>query len=120
MIEALHHVQLAMPEGGEVQALGFYCGVLGFEPVEKPTALQGRGGVWFQCGAVQLHLGVEQPFSPARKAHPAFQVTALADAEARIAAAGLAIRRDVDLPGLARLFVDDPFSNRIELVEIRP
>ncbi|MEJ2020263.1 MAG: VOC family protein [Maritimibacter sp.] len=118
MIRALHHIQLAMPEGGEAEAIRFYRDVLGLEPVAKPPTLQGRGGTWFEGAGLQLHLGVEMPFHPARKAHPAFQVTSLAEAKAQVEAAGLNWRGDVDLPGISRIFVDDPFGNRIELVEV--
>lgn len=78
LVRGLDHVQLAMPKGGEARAIAFYAGVLGFAPVEKPPALSGRGGVWFEAGPVRLHLGVETPFHPARKAHPAFEVAGLA------------------------------------------
>lgn len=117
MILALDHVQLAMPEGGEAQATAFYAGVLGLAPVAKPGALAGRGGAWFESGAVRVHLGVEAGFRPARKAHPAFEVAALAEAIAALEAAGLGWRRDADLPGFTRIFTDDPFGNRIELLE---
>ncbi|MCR8547629.1 VOC family protein [Salipiger sp. P9] len=120
MLLAQHHVQLAMPRGGETEAIAFYAGVLGLETVEKPEALRARGGVWFERGPLRVHLGVEEPFAPARKAHPAFQVTALSTAIARLDAAGCAWRRDIDLPGLARIYVDDPFGNRIELLELSP
>ena len=98
MILALHHVQLAMPRGAEVRARAFYIGVLGFEETEKPEILKGRGGLWFVAAGAALHLGVEEPFVPARKAHPAFR-----DGE--------------DLPGFRRIYLDDPFGNRIELLE---
>jgi len=117
MIKALHHVQLAMPRGGEDQAREFYIEVLGFHEVAKPDPLQGRGGVWFNCAGVEVHLGVEDPFAPARKAHPAFQVVSLTQAMHRLSDLGIAFRRDVDLPAIRRIYVDDPFGNRIELLE---
>jgi catechol 2,3-dioxygenase-like lactoylglutathione lyase family enzyme len=116
-IRDLHHVQLAMPAGGEDLARGFYAGVLGLTEVPKPEALQGRGGVWFETGPLRLHLGVEQPFAPARKAHPALRVSSLDEAKAALQAQGLAFRSDIDLPGISRIYVDDPFGNRIELME---
>jgi catechol 2,3-dioxygenase-like lactoylglutathione lyase family enzyme len=119
MISALHHVQLAMPPGGEAAAIAFYAGVLGLCHVDKPAALAGRGGAWFATGGVRVHLGVEQPFRPALKAHPAFEVASLAEFEARLRAAGVDIRPGEDLPGLRRVFVHDPFGNRIEIVEAR-
>jgi catechol 2,3-dioxygenase-like lactoylglutathione lyase family enzyme len=118
MILALHHIQLAMPKGAEAQARGFYAETLGLTEVEKPEPLRARGGVWFESGSVRLHLGVEDPFFPAKKAHPAFQVTSLTAAIAALEAAELPWRRDVDLPGLKRVYTEDPFGNRIELLEL--
>jgi uncharacterized damage-inducible protein DinB/catechol 2,3-dioxygenase-like lactoylglutathione lyase family enzyme len=116
-IRAIDHVQLAMPPGGEAAARAFYGGLLGLREVAKPAVLADRGGCWFAAGGAQVHLGVEPGFQPARKAHPALRVHDLAALTARLAAAGHAARQDVALPGLARAFVDDPFGNRIELVE---
>ncbi|MBN9887488.1 VOC family protein [Pelagibaca abyssi] len=107
-----------MPAGRETDAIAFYSGVLGLEPAEKPAPLRARGGVWFERGALRVHLGTEQPFAPARKAHPAFQVAELDATIARLDRAGLPWRRDIDLPGLRRIYVDDPFGNRIELLEL--
>ncbi len=115
---ALHHVQLAMPEGGEAAARAFYGGLLDLPEVPKPAALQGRGGVWFERGNLRLHLGVEAPFVPARKAHPAFAVQGLAALASRLHKAGHPPRAEIDLPGMARLYVDDPFGNRLELLEL--
>lgn len=115
---ALHHVQLAMPEGGEAAARAFYGSLLDLPEVPKPAALQGRGGVWFERGNLRLHLGVEAPFVPARKAHPAFAVQGLAALASRLHEAGHPPRAEIDLPGMARLYVDDPFGNRLELLEL--
>lgn len=117
MLLDLHHVQLAMPPGGEAAALAFYADALGLRPVAKPAELNGRGGVWFEAGPIRLHLGVEAPFRPARKAHPAFRVDDLDALVASLAARGIAALPDVDLPGLRRAFVHDPFGNRIELLQ---
>lgn len=117
MLLDLHHIQLAMPEGGEAEAEAFYAGALGLSVVAKPAALAGRGGLWLERGALRVHLGVETPFAPAKKAHPAFRVDSLRMAEDALAGAGVGFTRDVDLPGLRRIFVADPFGNRIELVE---
>lgn len=117
MIVALHHIQIAMPKGGEARARALYAGVLGFEEVSKPPALVGRGGAWFERDGVRVHLGVDEPFAPARKAHPAFQVASLAD---MVAVFGTESRVHVDLPGTRRMFVADPFGNRIELLEVVP
>lgn len=116
MLVALHHVQLAMPEGGEDLARAFYAGLLGLPAVAKPAALAGRGGVWFERGALRLHLGVETPFAPARKAHPAFQVDDPGRLRQRLEAAGIACRDDVALPGLERFHAADPFGNRLEFL----
>jgi len=117
LIKGLHHVQLAMPRDAEHRARAFYCGVLGFEEVEKPAILKGRGGAWFTCSGVELHMGVEEPFSPAKKAHPAFRVASLDQMIRHLEDQGVPYRRDVDLPSLRRVYVDDPFGNRIELLE---
>ncbi len=118
MLLALHHVQLAMPEGQEAEAVAFYADILGMVQVPKPPALAGRGGVWFEAGPIRLHLGVETPFSPARKAHPAFQVADLDAVTAQLHAAGVETKTDQDLPGLRRIYISDPFGNRIELLQL--
>jgi catechol 2,3-dioxygenase-like lactoylglutathione lyase family enzyme len=116
-IVRIDHVQLAMPEGGEDQARGFYVGMLGFTEVPKPANLAKRGGVWFTGGDAHLHLGIEKDFRPARKAHPAFRVDNLAALRATCVAAGCAVTVDEPLPGHQRFYVNDPFGNRIELLE---
>ena len=118
MLIALHHIQLAMPQGAEDQAVAFYAGILGMTPVPKPEALTGRGGVWFEAGSIRLHLGVETPFTPARKAHPAFQVQDLEIVTKQLVLAGLEPVSDQDLPGIRRVYIHDPFGNRIELLEL--
>lgn len=116
-ILSIDHVQLAMPEGGENEARRFYRDLLGLSEVPKPPNLAKRGGCWFENERVKLHLGVERPFSPAKKAHPALLVSELAGLIAAIQAAGFPIDGDEPLPGYARAYVDDPFGNRIELLE---
>jgi catechol 2,3-dioxygenase-like lactoylglutathione lyase family enzyme len=117
---AIHHVQLAMPTGGESQARAFYGQVLGLAEIPKPASLAARGGVWFGRGPIQIHLGVEPDFRPARKAHPALLVDDLETLEAACRAAGYLPRHDEELPGYARFYVDDPFGNRLELLQVRP
>ena len=117
-LTTLHHVQLAMPEGAEDKARGFYGAVLGLSEAEKPEALRARGGVWFETGNLRVHLGVETPFVPARKAHPAFQVPDLNAAAARLRAAGVEISAVETLPGWSRFYLADCFGNRIELLEL--
>ena len=115
MITGLDHVQVAIPRGSEVTARAFYGGLLGMTELAKPAALAGRGGCWFSSGTAVLHLGVEEPFSPARKAHPAFLVADLDGLYDRLAAAGhLSVRADGELPGVRRFHVFDPYGNRIE------
>jgi catechol 2,3-dioxygenase-like lactoylglutathione lyase family enzyme len=117
----IDHVQVAAPAGCEADARRFYGGLLGLPELEKPAALQARGGCWFACGQGQLHVGVSEPFAPATKAHPALRLRdarALAALVARLEGAGCPTRREADLPGIARAFVDDPFGNRVELVAV--
>lgn len=116
LIKALHHVQLAMPAGKEDDARRFYGEILGLEEEPKPTSLAGRGGIWFRLGEVRVHLGVETPFRPARKAHPALLVDDLDQIGQRFKAAGYEISADDLLPGFKRFYVDDPFGNRIEIL----
>lgn len=113
----IDHVQLAMPAGEEARARDFYAGLLGLEEIAKPLELAGRGGAWFSSGAVTLHLGVEQDFRPARKAHPALLVEGLTTFVARLEAADYPMQRDVQFAGYVRVHVNDPFGNRIELME---
>jgi hypothetical protein len=118
-IVALDHVQLAMPAGAEhePEAEAFYQGLLGLPRVPKPEPLASRGGCWFISGPIQVHLGVEEPFAPARKAHPAFVVDDLDGLADRLAAAGHDVRWSDELPGTRRFHTDDPFGNRIELIQ---
>jgi catechol 2,3-dioxygenase-like lactoylglutathione lyase family enzyme len=116
-VVGLDHVQLAIPVGQEAVARSSYCGVLGLEEVEKPANLAGRGGAWFRSGGLRLHLGVDPDFRPARKAHPAFLVRGLSELAARCRAAGYATTTDEPLDGYERVYVSDPFGNRIELLE---
>lgn len=116
-IRAIDHVQLAMPRGEEDKAREFYAQVLGLAEVPKPATLAERGGVWFSNGRVELHLGVELEFRPARKAHPAPRVDDLDAFEDACRAAGLHPQPDPDLPGYRRFYVDDPFGNRLELLQ---
>ena len=117
MILAIDHVQIAMPAGKEAEARAFYAGVLGLSEVEKPVSLAGRGGCWFESGAVKVHLGVDPDFHPAAKAHPAFLVDDVKALERKALAAGVTVKRDVTLPGYERIHVFDPFGNRIELMQ---
>ena len=119
MISGLDHVQLACPAGGEDEARAFYGGLLGLREIEKPEPLRARGGVWFECGAHQLHLGVEEDFRPARKAHAALRVASVDELRGLAERLG-DVRWDEDLPGFERFYVDDPFGNRIEVLALTP
>lgn len=117
VVVGIDHVQLAMPVGEEAEAQAFYEGLLGLPRVPKPPHLEQRGGCWFESDAIKIHLGVEDPFRPARKAHPALQVQDLPALAARLRGAGVAVRDDEPLEGYDRVYVDDPFGNRLELLE---
>lgn len=116
-IRGVHHVQLAMPADGEPAARAFYHDLLGISEREKPPHLAIRGGCWFEDDHVRIHLGVEAPFHPARKAHPALLVNDLDEIVTRLGEAGFPGEPDEPLPGYHRVYVDDPFGNRIELLE---
>jgi len=116
-VVALDHVQLAMPAGEEARAEAFYAGILGLERQMKPEPLAARGGCWFSNGVVVIHLGVEADFRAAKKAHPALVVSGFDGLNAAFAEAGIEVRPDTDLPGVRRCYVDDPFGNRLELID---
>ncbi|MEK1888281.1 MAG: VOC family protein [Phyllobacterium sp.] len=118
-IIGIDHVQLAMPANGEEAARLFYEGLLELREVSKPAQLASRGGCWFEAGTVKVHLGVDPNFTPAGKAHPAFVVDNLAPVQARLESAGINVTTDLPLDGVERIFVNDPFGNRIELMELR-
>ncbi len=113
----IDHVQLAMPPGGEAEAAAFYEDVLGMEQVPKPEPMRSGGGAWFRFGAVELHLGIEEDFRPARKAHPALRVDDIDEVALRCGRAGLGVVWDDRYPGVRRFYVDDPFGNRIEILQ---
>jgi catechol 2,3-dioxygenase-like lactoylglutathione lyase family enzyme len=118
-VTRIDHVQLAMPAGGEPKAREFYHGVLGVPERPKPPDMAARGGCWFESGDLKIHLGVDPEFRPARKAHPGLLVTELRSLAEKLRAGGYTFREDGAMEGYARIFVDDPFGNRIELLEPR-
>jgi catechol 2,3-dioxygenase-like lactoylglutathione lyase family enzyme len=118
-ITGIDHVQLAMPAGGEDRARDFYGHALGIEEIPKPAHLAKRGGCWFERGDLKIHLGVEADFRPARKAHLALLVAGLAQLQESLKAAGYTLKTDEPLEGYHRIYVDDPFGNRIELMEAK-
>jgi len=116
MLEAVDHVQLAMPPAGEDRARAFYGELLGLCEQPKPAELARRGGCWFENEQVKVHCGVEDPFRPARKAHIAFRVDDVARLAQRARAAGFEVTDDTALPGHERVFIFDPFGNRLEFL----
>jgi catechol 2,3-dioxygenase-like lactoylglutathione lyase family enzyme len=113
----IHHVQLACPPGSEDTLRDFYGRVLGFQEVVKPPALSARGGCWFRGDGIELHLGVEQDFRPARKAHPGLLVRGLDAWASRLRAAAAPVRFDDGFPGMRRFYSEDPYGNRLEFLE---
>lgn len=113
----LHHVQIAIPEGGEDSARAFYRDVLGLEEVPKPPALAVRGGCWFRSPGVELHLGIDPDFTPAGKAHPALLVHGLDELAQRLSVAGVELAWDDDFPWHRHFYVQDPHGNRLEFLE---
>ncbi len=120
MITGYDHVQVAIPAGSEATAREFYGGLLGLLEHPKPPLLAARGGCWFASGTAVLHLGVEDPFHPAGKAHPAFVVTGLEALAERVGASGYPVTWADEIPGVRRFHTSDPFGNRIEFIAARP
>lgn len=115
--EKIDHVQLAAPEGGERKAREFFSDLLGFKEVEKPQLLKKNGGVWFLAGTIHVHIGIEEPFFPAKKAHPAFHVRNIEGLKEHLLNNDVSFLVDDRLPGANRFYLDDPFGNRIEFLE---
>lgn len=113
----LHHVQVSCPAGGEDAARAFYAGALGLTEVAKPPVLAARGGVWFRQQGVELHVGVDREFTPARKAHPAFEVADVQAVAREVEAAGFPVTWDDELPGFRRFYTADGAGNRVELLQ---
>jgi len=116
-ILSLDHVQVAIPVGGENRAREFYTGILGFTEIEKPAPMASRNSIWFAAGAVNLHLGIEPEFHPAKRAHPAFIVDDLDEILAACERTGLTTKPDTSFSGFRRVHVLDPFGNRLELMQ---
>ena len=116
-ILGLDHIQIAMPEGEDVQARSYYGNLLGLNEVDKPGSLAGRGGVWFENGDVKVHLGVDAQFVPARKAHPGFKVADLDSLSQQLRVHGFKVEVAEQVPGFRRIFTADPFGNKIEFLQ---
>ncbi|MGW1166448.1 VOC family protein [Streptomyces sp. NPDC002550] len=127
MLAAIDHVQLAAPPGSEDALRAYYTDVLGMTEIPKPPVLAARGGCWFQAGAVQIHLGIEEAPAgggtchcrPAKKAHPGLRVTEIEAYAARLAAKGAPVTWDDNLPGHLRFYSEDPAGNRLEFLQPR-
>lgn len=117
MLTAVDHVQLAAPTGSEDLLRAYYTQALGMTELPKPPVLVARGGCWFQAGTVQLHLGIEEGFRPARKAHPGLRVTGIDAYAARLQQYGAPVTWDDNLPGHRRFYSEDPVGNRLEFLE---
>jgi catechol 2,3-dioxygenase-like lactoylglutathione lyase family enzyme len=115
-ILAIHHIQLAIPRNSEDEARGFYGTLLGLQEVPKPEELASRGGVWFESNKLRLHLGVEEDFQAARKAHPAFLVSDILQLKSKLLEYGVNIIQDKPLEGYERFYAQDPFGNRLEFL----
>ncbi|ASK60951.1 glyoxalase [Virgibacillus phasianinus] len=113
----IDHIQLAAPTGSEDKARKFFVDLLGFEEIEKPVPLRQNGGVWFMAGSIQLHIGVEESFIPAGKAHPAFHVKNIEGLQDYLRSKNINYIEDDRLPGANRFYLHDPFGNRLEFLE---
>ncbi|MGG4145529.1 VOC family protein [Paenibacillus algorifonticola] len=115
----IDHVQLAAPEGCETEARSFFNGILGWTEIPKPEALQKRGGVWFECGTHQVHIGVQRDFVPATKAHPAFHIQSLDELREHLLQHHIQVIYDEARAdeGVKRFYLNDPFGNRLEFLE---
>ncbi|MGW7079583.1 glyoxalase [Streptomyces sp. NPDC054866] len=120
MLTGIDHIQLAAPPGSEPELRAFYVDVLGMTEIPKPPVLAARGGCWFVAGAVQLHLGVEVDFRPARKAHPGLRVRGITAYAERLSSRGAPVTWDHALPGHRRFYATDPVGNRLEFLEPVP
>ena len=115
-LTGIDHIQIAAPPGSEDKARKFYEELLGMEEIPKPENLKGRGGCWFLCGSQEVHIGIQQDFMPAKKAHPGFTVNALEQLKVRLEEANYVISIEPPIEGRSRFFTHDPFGNRIEFL----
>lgn len=113
----IDHVQLAAPKGSEPEARNFYGEILGLTEIPKPDHLAKKGGVWFELGKKQVHIGIQLDFFPAKKAHPAFEVRNINTIRKRLGEKSIQVMEDEPLEGANRFYVNDPFGNRIEFIE---
>ncbi|SDJ68705.1 VOC family protein [Sediminibacillus albus] len=118
IFRTIDHVQLAAPAESEQICREFFHNILGMEEIEKPDSLKKNGGVWFRCGEQQLHIGIDSDFMPAKKAHPAFYIENLDELKKRLLEKQIKVQEDDRLSGYNRFYVNDPFGNRLEFLEI--
>lgn len=116
-LTGIDHIQIAAPPESEDKARKFYGELLGMEEIPKPENLKGRGGCWFLCGSQEVHIGIQQDFMPAKKAHPGFTVNALEQLKLRFEEANYPFSEELPIEGRSRFFTHDPFGNRIEFLE---
>jgi len=115
---ALDHIQIAMPQGGETAARRFFGQLLAMTEIAKPDALAGRGGLWFVLDdGIGFHLGVEADFRPANKAHAGLRLATFETVLARLEQAEVAVERGLDTFGRRRAYLNEPFGNRLELID---
>ncbi|MER2089573.1 MAG: VOC family protein [Sporosarcina sp.] len=115
-LTGIDHIQIAAPPSSEDAARNFYGELLGMREIPKPENLKARGGCWFQCGSQEVHIGIQQDFIPAKKAHPGFTVNALEQLKLRLEEAQYTISEEPPIEGRSRFFTHDPFGNRIEFL----
>jgi len=116
-LTGIDHIQIAAPAGSEDAARQFYGELLGMEEIPKPENLKARGGCWFLCGPQEVHIGIQNDFRPAIKAHPGFTVNALNQLKSRLEKANYTISNEPPIAGRSRFFTHDPFGNRVEFLE---
>ncbi|MPQ26484.1 glyoxalase [Bacillus paralicheniformis] len=117
MFDGIDHVQIAAPKGSEDECREFFSKILGMKEIPKPENLKKRGGVWFQCGTHELHIGIQENFIPAIKAHPAFSISDINKLKQRLIENNIKIKEDEPLEGATRFYVNDPFGNRLEFLQ---
>ena len=117
MVIGIHHAQITIEPGGEEQARFFYGTLLQLPEVEKPENLRARGGMWFDIGTQQLHVGIQSESHRANsRAHIAYQVEVLAPVIERLEEHGFTIKRGVMVGTFERVECRDPYCNRVELL----